>query len=321
MTSCALSDVAVWREPADVPVDLPGSVVCIGVFDGVHRGHRSILARGRAHAATAGLPLVPVTFDRHPAEVVRPGTQPLLLTTLEHRMCLLGDTGVDAVRLLTFTHELSQLDPAEFVAEFLGTGLQARTVVVGANFRFGRRAAGDVETLAELGALHGFTVDAVDLVGDAETWSSTYIRGLVAGGDVRDAAVALARPHRVEGVVVHGDHRGRELGFPTANLDATPYAAIPADGIYAGYVVRDPYGPRRRSLPAAISVGTNPTFQGTQRRVESFVLDRDDLDLYGEHIGVDFVSRLRGTWTFDSAAALVARMTVDVAEARHALAQ
>lgn len=311
---------AVWRGPAEVPADLPGSVVVIGVFDGVHRGHQALLARARATADAAGLPLVAVTFDPHPLEVVRPGAHPHLLSTTEQRVRLLGAAGADAVLVTTFDAALSRLSPEEYVDLFVSGALRARVVVVGENFRFGHRAAGDVQTLAELGGTRGYTVTPLGLVGEGdESWSSTYIRGLVSGGDVEDAAAALGRPHRVEGVVVHGDHRGRELGYPTANLAVTPHAAVPADGVYAAWFLRHPYTGAEERLPAAVSVGTNPTFDGQDRRVEAYVLDRDDLDLYGENVAVDFVRRLRGQARFDSVDDLVAQMARDVADAATAL--
>jgi riboflavin kinase/FMN adenylyltransferase len=219
-----------------------------------------------------------------------------------------------------FTLPLSRETPEEFVQGLLDDVLRARAVVVGENFRFGHRAAGDVQTLADLGAAAGFEVDPVRLAGAGdETWSSTYIRGLVAAGDVADAAAAMGRPHRLEGEVVHGDHRGRELGYPTANLALTPHPAVPSDGVYAGWLVLDPYGARRDALPAAVSIGTNPQFGGHERRVEAFALDRDDLDLYGRHVAVDLVDRIRGQSTFATVDDLVARMATDVAEARRLL--
>jgi riboflavin kinase/FMN adenylyltransferase len=193
---------------------------------------------------------------------------------------------------------------------------------VGRNFRYGHRAAGDVTLLERLGRDHRFSVEGLDLVAqDAGPVSSTYIRDLIQSGDVTGAGRALGRPHRVEGVVVVGDKRGRELGFPTANLEVAPYTAVPADGIYAGWlavtagVPGTAVGDRQR-LPAAISIGTNPTFDGTQRRVEAYALDRTDLELYGEHIAVDFAERLRETLKFDSVNALVKQMHVDVQRAR-----
>ncbi len=306
-----------WQGLDDVPADQVRSVVSIGVFDGVHRGHRAIISRAVQRARTIGAPTVVLTFDPHPSEVVRPGTHPPLLSTIDQRCALLAELGVDAVCVLAFTHDLAALSPEAFVEDVIVARFRAAAVVVGANFRFGHRAAGDTETLAELGAVHGFVVDAEPLVaGDGGVWSSTYVRGLVGAGDVASARASLGRPHRVEGSVVHGDKRGRGLGYPTANLATTPHAAIPADGVYAAHVVVAPYTSLEQSFPAAISVGTNPTFDGVERRVEAYVLDRDDLELYGAHVAIDFVARIRGQEKFDDIAALVARMAVDVDEAR-----
>ncbi len=303
-----------WRGLDAVPPGWGRCVVTIGVFDGVHRGHQAIIGRAVARARDSAQPCVVVTFDPHPSEVVRPGSHPAVLTTARHKAELLDAVGVDVVCVLPFTVEFSRLSPAEFVHAVLVETLHASAVVVGENFRFGHRAAGDVGTLRELGRRFGFAVEAVALLGDDETTvSSTYVRACVDAGDVDAAAEALGRPHRVEGVVVRGDGRGRELGYPTANLETTPHAAVPADGIYAGWLVR---GGQR--LPAAISVGTNPTFEGRERRVEAYVLDAD-LDLYGEHVALDVAARVRDTVRFDSVEALVAQMADDVKQVRELL--
>ena len=302
---------------ADVPGDWPRSTVTIGVFDGVHLGHQALLAR--AKAVSDGHRLVAVTFDPHPIEVVRPGTHPALLTSLSRRVSLLQAVGADSVLVLPFTKELSGLTPEEFARDVLSARLHASLVVVGANFRFGHRASGTVETLRELGAVLDFDVDAVELVGNqTTTWSSTYIRECVTSGQVAEAALRLGRPHRVEGVVVHGDHRGRELGYPTANLQPIEHAAIPADGVYAGWLVREPNG-TEVLLPAAISIGTNPTFDGVERRAEAYVLDRTDLKLYGAHVAFDFAQLLRPTLRFDDVESLLTQMADDVDQTRDVL--
>jgi riboflavin kinase/FMN adenylyltransferase len=302
-----------WRGLDEVPADLARSVVTIGVFDGVHRGHRVILARARERADAHGAPLVVVTFDPHPAEVVRPGTHPPLLTSLDYRAQLLRESGADHVLVLHFSPSLARLTPAEFVRDILVERLHVVAVVVGANFRFGHRAVGVIETLAELGRQFGFEVVDVDLVGDGQVrWSSTYVRQCVAEGDTDAAMQVLGRPHRVEGFVVHGDHRGRELGYPTANLHVSRHAAVPADGIYAGWLVRSS-GER---LPSAISIGTNPTFDGAERRVEAYCIDRTGLELYGEHVAVEVGPRLRDTVRFDGVDALLVQMRADVDRAR-----
>ena len=254
-----------WRGPLDVPDDWGRSVVTIGVFDGVHLGHQRIVARAVESSAELGLPAVVITFDPHPDEVVRPGTHPPLLSTPRRERELLAGLGVDAVLILPFTLEFSQLGPDEFVRAVLVDRLHAARVVVG-------------------------------------------------------AAHDLGRPHRVEGVVVRGHQRGRALGFPTANLETPPHTAIPADGIYAGWLARlDTDGTELERWPAAISVGTNPTFDGREQTVEAYALDRDDLDLYGDHVAVDFVSRLRPTVKFRSVAELVTQMHADVDDARRLL--
>ncbi len=299
-----------------VPVDWPRSVVIIGVFDGVHAGHRTIIDVAREAARADEFPVVAITFDPHPMAVVRPDGQPVMISTLDQRVALLTEAGCDAVLVLPFTKELSQLSPEEFAATVLAGRLHARTVVVGVNFRFGHRASGSVETLQGLGGQLGFDVVGLELVGQGTaTWSSTYVRQCISQGDVAAATHALGRPHRLEGVVVHGDHRGRELGFPTANLDVSEHAAIPADGVYAGWLVRQPNGDEVR-LPAAISIGTNPTFDGVGRRIEAYVLDRDDLDLYDEYVAFEFVERLRPTLRFDGVEPLIEQMTKDVEQAR-----
>jgi riboflavin kinase/FMN adenylyltransferase len=298
-----------WRGVDSRPGDWPGAVVTIGVFDGVHRGHQVIIDTAVAAAHSTGLPSVALTFDPHPTEVLRPGTHPAVLTGIPHKAELVAARGIDVLCLLPFTLEFSKLDPDQFVRQVLVDELAARHVVIGANFRFGARAAGDVEELAKLGERYGFATQAVPLATDhGARFSSTAIRALVAAGDVEAAALELGRDHRVTGIVVRGDARGRELGYPTANLDTIPYAAVPGDGVYAGRFLRRD----GTVLAAAISVGTNPTFAGTERRVEAFALDFDG-DLYGESAGIEFTRRLRGQVRFEDVPALQAQMAIDVA--------
>ncbi len=307
-----------WEGLHDVPDGWGPSVVTIGVFDGVHLGHQRVVGRATEIAAELGLPVVVVTFDPHPDEVVRPGTHPPFLSSAKRRAGLLAGLGVDAVCVLPFTREFSELGPDEFVHAVLVDRLHAARVVVGEDFRFGYRAAGDVALLAELGEKYDFTVEGVPLVADdGVRISSSGIRDLLAAGDVAGAERDLGRPHRVEGVVVRGHQRGRALGFPTANLETIPHTAIPADGIYAGWLTGlDSSGQELQRWPAAISVGTNPTFDGQERSVEAYALDRDDLDLYGVHVAVDFIGRLRGMERFDSVDDLVAQMHLDADAAR-----
>ena len=310
-----------WQGTAEVPQDWGPCVVTIGEFDGVHQGHQRIVSRARQAARELRLPVAVVTFDPHPDEVIRPGSHPPLLATGRRRLQLLAGLGVDAVCVIRFTLEFSRLSAEEFVRTVLAERLHAARVVVGENFRFGHKAAGDVALLAELGEKYDFTVEGVPLVTeDGVTVSSTSIRALLAGGDVAGAAELLGRPHRVEGVVVRGHQRGRALGFPTANLETPEHTAIPADGVYAGWLASpDPDGEETERWPAAISVGTNPTFGGKERTVEAHALDRDDLDLYGTHVAADFVARLRATVKFDSVDALVRQMHIDIGDARRLL--
>ena len=315
---------------AALPADLGGAVVTVGMFDGVHRGHRALLDRVAAEAAARRVPAAAVTFDRHPLAVLRPGSEPALLTTLDRKVELLGDAGMQVVLVLEFTRELSEVGAEAFATQVLFDGLAARAVVVGENFRFGHKAAGDPALLAELGRPRGVEVVAVPLqtAGD-EVVSSTRVRAELAAGDVAAAAASLGRPHAVEGVVVAGDGRGRPLlGIPTANLDIAAGIAIPADGVYAGHLTDatpegsgEPQGgaPVNRGVvrPAAISVGTNPQF-GTDRRVEAHVLDFDG-DLYGHRGSVSFAHHLRDQATFANLDELVAQIKADVDQTRRLL--
>jgi riboflavin kinase/FMN adenylyltransferase len=307
-----------WYGLTDVPSDWDQCVATIGVFDGVHRGHQRIVGRAVEIARARKLPVVVVTFDPHPDEVVRPGSHPPLLTTSRRQAELLAGLSVDAVCVLPFSLEFSRLTPDEFIRVVLSERLHAAAVVVGENFRFGHKAAGDVPLLVQLGEKYDFTAEGVPLlVTDGVTVSSSYIRERLAAGDVAAAASALGRPHRVEGVVVRGHMRGRALGFPTANLEYPPHTATPADGVYAGWLSSLTVdGTQDSRWPAAISVGTNPTFGPGERTVEAYALDHDDLDLYGAHAAIDFAARLRGTQRFESISDLVAQMHLDVAETR-----
>jgi riboflavin kinase / FMN adenylyltransferase len=315
------STVQCWQGLDDVPRDWGPSVVTVGVFDGVHRGHQHIVARAREAAARRGLPVVVVTFDPHPAEVVRPGSHPPLLCTVRRRVQLLAGQGCQAVCVLPFTLEFSRLGPDEFVRAVLADRLHARWVVVGENFRFGHRATGDVALLAELGEKYDFGAEGVPLLAEhGTTISSSDIRTMLNAGDVAGAARDLGRPHRVEGVVVRGHQRGRALGYPTANLETVLLTAVPADGVYAGWLTGlDSGGQEEERWPAAVSVGSNPTFDGQQRTVEAYALDRDDLDLYGRPMAVDFTTRLRGQVRFGSVEDLVEQMRRDVDQARDQL--
>ncbi|MBT2395211.1 bifunctional riboflavin kinase/FAD synthetase [Streptomyces sp. ISL-100] len=301
-----------WRGLEDIPQDWGRSVVTIGSYDGVHRGHQLIIGRAVERARELGVPSVVVTFDPHPSEVVRPGSHPPLLAPHHRRAELMAELGVDAVLILPFTAEFSKLSPADFIVKVLVDKLHARAVIEGPNFRFGHRAAGNVAYLAELGQTYDYEVEVVDLyvrgaAGGGEPFSSTLVRRLVAEGDVEGAAEILGRPHRVEGIVVRGAQRGRELGYPTANVETLPHTAIPADGVYAGWLTVE-----GEEMPAAISVGTNPQFNGTERTVEAYAIDRVGLDLYGLHVAVDFLAYVRGQEKFDSIEALLEAIADDV---------
>jgi riboflavin kinase/FMN adenylyltransferase len=294
-------------------------VVTVGMFDGVHRGHRALLDRVAAEAAARGLPAGAVTFDRHPLEVLRPDACPPLLTTLDRKIALLGAAGMDFVLVLAFTKELSQVTAEAFVREVLLEGIGAKAIVVGENFRFGHKAAGDPALLAELGRPRGVDVVALPLHADGgEPVSSTRIRAALAGGDVRAAAALLGRVYAVEGTVVRGDGRGRrELGIPTANLAVAGDLAVPANGVYAGHLTEEPDGVPR---PAAVSVGVNPQFHTTGLRVEAHVLDFDG-DLLGARVSVSFEHRLRDEAAFPTVEDLVAQIHQDIRHTRRLLHQ
>jgi riboflavin kinase/FMN adenylyltransferase len=305
-----------WRGLQDIPQDWGRSVVTIGSYDGVHRGHQLIIGRAVRCAHELGLPSAVVTFDPHPSEVVRPGSHPPLLAPYHRRAELMAELGVDALLILPFTTEFSKLSPAEFVAKVLVDKLHAKVVVEGPNFRFGHKAAGHVDLLAELGRTYDYDVEVVDLfvrgeAGGGEPFSSTLTRRLIAEGDVAGGAEILGRPHRVEGVVVRGAQRGRHLGFPTANVETLPHSAIPADGVYAGWLHAE-----GEAMPAAISVGTNPQFDGTERTVEAYAIDRVGLELYGLHVAVEFLSFVRGQARFESIDALLDAIGDDVKRSR-----
>ncbi|GAA3522119.1 bifunctional riboflavin kinase/FAD synthetase [Nocardioides daeguensis] len=316
----------VWRDLSDVPGDLGRTVATIGNFDGMHLGHQHVVRRAREVAGEVGVDtaidgVVAVTFDPHPIAVLRPEHAPPTLTTIEQRLRLLGQAGVDEVLVIPFSRDVAAWTPEEFIDRILVDTLHVKAVVVGANFRFGNRAAGDCNLLRSAGLEHDFGVEEVSLDGGPQVWSSTYVRTCLAAGDVTGAAEALGRVFTVTGTVIEGDKRGRELGFPTANVPVRPGAAAPADGVYAGRLTMLDGPDAETSYPAAISVGTNPTFAGErERRVESYVLDRTDLDLYGREVEVAFIERLRGMVRFDSIDDLLLAMADDVDRARAILA-
>ena len=311
------------EDAALAAVRTDGAVVTIGAYDGVHLGHQAVLRLVRELADARGFEAALVTFDRHPAEVVRPESAPRLLTTLEQRLELLDATGdLDLCWVLTFDEARSKEAAEDFVREVLVDGIGARLVVVGADFHFGHRRGGNVPLLERMGAELGFEVLGLGLVaveGDptAVPYSSTRIRELLAKGDVAEAARLLGRPHEVRGVVERGDQRGAEhLGMPTANLTVPERICLPADGVYAGTFVAEDEVER----PAAISVGTRPTFyEDGDVLVEAYVLDFDG-DLYGQRVKVRFREWVRGQERFDSTEALVEQMNADVEATRRILA-
>lgn len=310
----------VWEGIGRVPLDLGPTVVTIGNFDGVHTGHQQVLAHVVQRARERGALAVAMTFDPHPAVLHRPQDAPEQLTGLTDRLALLEATGLDAVLVVAYTTDFAAQSPEQFVRRYLVESLHPVLVVVGQDVRFGAGNAGDRTTMAALGAEHGFEVEVLsDVVAPevARRWSSTWARDLLTSGGVAELAEVLGRPHFMRGAVVHGEARGRALGFPTANLDPASVGAVPADGVYAGWLVRA--GGRGDRLPAAISVGTNPTFDGVSRTVEAHVIGRDDLELYGEEVVVEFVALLRPTLRFEGIDALIDQMHRDCDQALAAL--
>ncbi|CAL8897218.1 riboflavin biosynthesis protein [Kocuria varians] len=326
-----------WRSLDEITPDFGPSVVTIGNFDGVHRGHQQVFARLLETARSHNAHSVVVTFDPHPALVHRPDSHPGLIMGPEDKLDALEETGVDAVLVLPYSLEFSELTPQQFVVDYLVRPLGAVCLVIGSDVRLGRDNSGDLDALAALGRKHGFEVVVVDDVpGTAPSGedpqdqpvgrhterrcSSTWVRSCLEAGDVKGAAQLLGRPHRMRGEVVHGAARGRELGFPTANLAPEASGFIPADGVYAGWLVQKD-GTR---WPTAISVGSNPTFDGVARQVEAHVIDRpeeavEDFDLYGSTVVVEFVERLRGMVAYRGIDALVAQMREDVSRSREIL--
>ncbi|MBI8989109.1 bifunctional riboflavin kinase/FAD synthetase [Corynebacterium meridianum] len=320
----------IWHGLEQIPADLEGSVVTIGVFDGVHRGHRRLIGAATRRARELDLPAVLMTFDPHPMSVFAPDRLPPMLGTVTTRADLARELGVDHMLVAPFTAEMAKLTPEEFVDGVLVEKLRAAAVVVGENFTFGHRAAGTTDTLRELGSGRGIEVDVQGLLTeDGTTISSSVIRGLLREGDVARANWALGRPFRLSGEVVRGAGRGgRELGYPTANLYFPETVAVPADGVYCGWftVTDDPdAGPLEGDMVpgtryiTAISVGTNPTFGDERRSVEAFVLDRE-ADLYGRHCEIEFIEHLRGMEKFDGVDDLLTAMDRDVRRTRGIMA-
>jgi riboflavin kinase / FMN adenylyltransferase len=322
--------VHIWNDASEVPADFGPSVVTFGNFDGVHRGHQQVLSQLIRTARLNHARAVAITFDPHPAQVHRPESAPELIMGLEDKLVALGEVGLDAVLVMKYSLELASLTPEEFVSSVLVDALKASHVVIGHDARFGRGNSGDLNTMKELGEKLGFEVQVISEFGSEgyplhqdhdggpsdRRCSSSWVREALREGDVATAAAVLGRSHRMRGEVVHGAARGRDLGFPTANLASDASGYIPADGIYAGWLV-DQAGTR---WPAAISVGSNPTFDGVSRQVEAHVIDRpeeaiEDFDLYGQSVVVEFVARLRGMVAYRGPEALVEQMRLDVVQA------
>lgn len=297
----------------EVPVNWPDSAVSIGKFDGVHSGHRAVIAEMKTLAERDGLATVVVTFDRHPLSLLSPGDCPNPLVSVDQKLELLASTGIDATLVLEFTRALSSLPPEEFISRILVDAMHARHVLVGRDFRFGARGAGNTELLESLGAQYGYETHVIDDVkpDNEHRVSSTWIRQLLADGDIQTATSLLGHLPTVRGVVVPGAARGRELGYPTANLSPESEGLIPADGVYAGWLTDG--GIR---YPAAISVGNNPTFEGVpHKQVEAYVLD-EDIDLYGHVVDVAFVERIRGMVAFTGIDPLIEQIADDVDRVR-----
>ncbi|GAA1802506.1 bifunctional riboflavin kinase/FAD synthetase [Agromyces neolithicus] len=307
----------IFKGLTGVPAGFGPSAVTIGKFDGVHQGHRAVIGRLRAIAEVEQLKSAVVTFDRNPLALLAPDKCPDSLVSVRQKLELLATTGIDATLMLPFDRALASVPATEFVERVLVDTLGAKAVLVGRDFRYGARGAGDVDLLIDLGATFGFTVEVIDDVTphDGRRVSSTWIRELLAEGDVRQATELLGHAPTVSGIVVHGAARGRALGFPTANLTPESEGLIPADGVYAGWLTDS--GTR---YPAAISVGDNPTFEGVaKKQVEAYVLDRE-LDLYDHVVDIEFVERIRGMEAFTNIPDLIDTIRSDVDRSRAILA-
>ena len=305
----------IWRSIDEVPAGTH-SVATIGIFDGVHKGHRFILTHVVERARELGEQAVALTFDPHPATLHTPERGVQLIMPLEDRLNALAAMGIDATLVEHYTWDLAAMSPEDFVKRYFVDALGVRLVVVGADARFGKNNAGDCQTLTRLGKQYGFDVEVIDDINDLtqnRRYSSTWVRAHLAEGDVEGAAAILGHPYRLRGQVVRGFQRGRQLGYPTANLDASQVGMVPADGVYAGWLLAPVPGTSAvMSLPSAISVGTNPQFDGISRTVEAHVLGRADLNLYDQSIAIDFVKRLRPMLKMNSVDELLAQMDDDV---------
>lgn len=307
----------IFRSLAELDAQQRPSAITIGKFDGVHLGHRAIVSALQTVATERNLQTVVFTFETHPLSVINPERAPQPLASPAQRLEVLQDAGLDAAVMIPFDKQFSELTPREFVRDVLVGKLNCQYIIVGSDFRFGHGGAGNVAVLRTLGVEYDFEVQVVDdVIGDAgDRVSSTMIRSALAQGDVSHATELLGRYPRVTGQVVQGDQRGRDLGFPTANLGGALEGFVPADGVYAGWLHVG-----EQSFPTAVSIGTNPTFEGERdRRVEAYVLDQH-IELYGERVSVDFVQLIRSTLTFESVDELITQMHIDVEQTREILA-
>ncbi|MCI4011848.1 bifunctional riboflavin kinase/FAD synthetase [Brevibacterium sp. ZH18] len=302
----------------EVGTDDVGTVITLGNFDGVHRGHQTVLQAVAARAAEQSLRSLAMTFDPHPRTVHRSAEPTLMITSTDQKAALIAETGIDALFVQHYDLDFAAQSAEDFVRTYFVEALNAELVVVGEDVRFGKNNEGTIDTLRSLGEKFGFRTETIEEVGRGGRYSSSRIRDQIVAGDVAEAADQLGRYHRVEGTVVHGDARGRDLGFPTANLSEDAQGLVPADGVYAGWAT---FSDEAQAFPAAISVGTNPTFKGNMRRVEAYVLDKEfgEFDVYEQHMTLDFVARIRGQVTFTGMDDLVVKMHEDIADVREVL--
>lgn len=300
----------------EIKIDKP-STIAIGVFDGVHRGHQAILKEAKELATLTDTDLVVITFDPHPRSVIF-NINPPHLASINYRLELLAQNQADAVFVMPFDKKRSEQLAEDFIEEVIVNKLQAKNVVVGENFRFGYKALGNTDLLTEKGKIHNFSTVVIKKLSSSEVWSSTNARKLIEAGDMTKAQEVLGRLPRVCGEVVHGDHRGRELGYPTANLKADENSCLPALGIYAGFLINEL---TKERWPAAISVGPNSTFNQQHLSLEAYVLDQTDLDLYGKRVTFEFLKKLRNTEKFDSVEQLLDQMGEDVEQTRQLTAE
>ncbi len=319
MTSATLQPVEIIRNP-DAEFDVVPHALTIGAYDGVHRGHQAVIRQTQQIASRLGVKTAVVTFEPHPARVLRPESAPQLLTNLDHKLELIEANGVDTVVVVPFDDARATESPAEFVERFLVKQLAAKAIVVGQDFRFGQERAGNVDVLRDLGETHGFEVHGVDLMprpdGSVESISSTAIRRALDGGEINTAARLLGRPHELRGPVVEGDQRGRTIGFPTANVAVAREMKMPADAVYAAWYYR-PDGSRH---PSAVNIGKRPTFyQDAEHSLLEAHLIGFDRDLYGEMARVEFVELIRSEQRFDGIDALKAQLERDIAHATEVL--